>query len=70
MYAFKLGLLGGSRTTSVSVFCSRNRRMAMKRATDAAEEMLGNYTRLYNRSRQAGITQQLAEIVSGASALE
>ena len=46
------------------------RRMAMKRATDSADEMLGNYTRLYNRSRQAGITQQLTEIVSGASALE
>lgn len=47
-----------------------SRRMAMKRATDNAEEMIENYTRLYNRSRQAGITQQINEIVSGASALE
>ncbi len=46
------------------------RRMAMKRATDNAEEMLGNYRRLYNRSRQAGITQQINEIVSGAVALD
>ena len=30
MYAFRLGLLDGSRTISVSVFCSRNSRMAMK----------------------------------------
>ena len=46
------------------------RRMAMKRATDNAEEMVESYTRQYNRSRQAGITQQINEIVSGASALE
>lgn len=46
------------------------RRMAMKRATDNAEEMIENYTRLYNRTRQAGITQQITEIVGGAAALE
>ncbi|MBI4585688.1 MAG: ATP synthase F1 subunit gamma [Planctomycetes bacterium] len=46
------------------------RRLAMKRATDSAEEMIKTYTRKYNRSRQAGITQQINEIVTGAQALE
>ena len=46
------------------------RRVAMKRATDSADEMIQDYTRMYNRSRQAGITQEINEIVSGASALE
>ena len=46
------------------------RRIAMKLATDNAEEMIKTYTRMYNRSRQAGITQQITEIVTGAQALE
>jgi F-type H+-transporting ATPase subunit gamma len=46
------------------------RRMAMKRATDNAEDMVKSYTRRYNRTRQASITQQIGEIVGGASALE
>lgn len=46
------------------------RRVAMKLATDNAEEMIKTYTRLYNRQRQAGITQQITEIVTGAQALE
>ncbi len=46
------------------------RRLAMKRATDSAEEMIKTYTRKYNRSRQASITQQINEIVTGANALE
>jgi F-type H+-transporting ATPase subunit gamma len=46
------------------------RRLAMKVATDNAEEMIRQYTRFYNRTRQAGITQQINEIVSGANALE
>ena len=45
------------------------RRIAMKLATDNAEEMIKTYTRKYNRQRQAGITQQIVEIVSGADAL-
>ncbi|MBX7058188.1 MAG: ATP synthase F1 subunit gamma [Leptospirales bacterium] len=45
------------------------RRVAMKNATDAAGEMLRLMTRYYNRVRQAGITQELAEIVGGADAL-
>ncbi len=46
------------------------RRLAMKLATDNAEEMINFYNRFYNRTRQAGITQQINEIVSGANALE
>lgn len=46
------------------------RRLAMKLATDNAEEMIRFYGRFYNRTRQAGITQQINEIVSGANALE
>ncbi len=45
------------------------RRVAMKNASDNAEEMLGFYRRKYNRERQAGITQQIMEIVGGAEAL-
>jgi F-type H+-transporting ATPase subunit gamma len=45
------------------------RRVAMKLATDNAEEVIRSYTRMYNRQRQAGITQQLTEIVGGADAL-
>ncbi len=46
------------------------RRTAMKSATDNAGEMLDNLTRTYNRARQAQITQEIAEIVGGAAALE
>jgi F-type H+-transporting ATPase subunit gamma len=46
------------------------RRTAMKSATDNAGEMLESLTRTYNRARQAAITQEIAEIVGGAAALE
>jgi len=46
------------------------RRAAMKNATDNAGEMLENLTRTYNRARQGQITQEIAEIVGGAAALE
>jgi F-type H+-transporting ATPase subunit gamma len=45
-------------------------RTAMKSATDNAGEMLNVLRRTYNRARQAQITQEIAEIVGGASALE
>lgn len=47
-----------------------SQRTAMKNATDNAGEMLERYTRAYNRARQAAITQEIAEIVGGAAALE
>lgn len=46
------------------------RRRAMKDATDNAEEMLDELQRSYNRARQSEITQQIAEIMGGAEALE
>ena len=46
------------------------RRNAMKAATDNANEMQTNLTRLYNRVRQGAITTELNEIVGGAAALE
>ncbi len=46
------------------------RRAAMKSATDNAGEILESLTRSYNRARQAQITQEIAEIVGGAAALE
>ena len=46
------------------------RRTAMKSATDNAGEMLEILTRTYNRARQSQITQEIAEIVGGAAALE
>ncbi|HET9021581.1 MAG TPA: F0F1 ATP synthase subunit gamma [Ornithinibacter sp.] len=42
---------------------------AMKSATDNAEELIKKYTRLANQARQAEITQEISEIVGGASAL-
>ncbi|HET9708550.1 MAG TPA: ATP synthase F1 subunit gamma [Gemmatimonadales bacterium] len=46
------------------------RRTAMKNATDAAGDMLDILRRTYNRARQAQITQEIAEIVGGAQALQ
>ena len=46
------------------------RRTAMKNATDNAGDMLNVLRRTYNRSRQAQITQEIAEIVGGAAALQ
>nr|MBP6043838.1 F0F1 ATP synthase subunit gamma [Rhodoluna sp.] len=42
---------------------------AMKSATDNAEKLILNYTRLSNAARQSEITQQISEIVGGADAL-
>ncbi len=46
------------------------RMVAMKSATDAAGKMGKTLTRQYNRARQAQITTELTEIISGAAALE
>jgi len=45
-------------------------RTAMKSATDNASDMLKILGRTYNRARQANITQEIAEIVGGAAALQ
>ena len=44
-------------------------RRAMKSATDNAGELIETLTRLANQARQAEITQEISEIVGGASAL-
>ncbi len=46
------------------------RMVAMKAATDSASDMITGLTRQYNNARQASITKQLLEVVSGADALE
>lgn len=46
------------------------RMTAMKAATDNATELVGDLQLQYNRLRQAAITQEITEIVGGASALE
>jgi len=46
------------------------RMVAMKGATENADEMAGDLKQQYNRARQAGITSELAEIIGGVAALE
>ncbi len=46
------------------------RMVAMKSATDAAGKMGKLLTRKYNRARQAAITTELSEVISGSAALE
>ena len=46
-----------------------SRRIAMKNATDNAEEMSKTYTQLYNRTRQGAITQEILEVIAGAEVL-
>jgi F-type H+-transporting ATPase subunit gamma len=45
------------------------RMIAMRGATENADDMIKNLTRLYNRARQSQITRELAEIIGGAAAL-
>lgn len=44
------------------------RMMAMKAATDSAESIIKDLSTLYNRARQAAITQEITEVCSGANA--
>lgn len=46
------------------------RRTAMEAATDNADEMISDLSLRYNRARQGAITQEITEIVSGATAAE
>jgi F-type H+-transporting ATPase subunit gamma len=45
------------------------RQKAMKAATDNANELIKKLTRIANQARQAGITQEISEIVGGVNAL-
>ncbi|MEH6625494.1 MAG: F0F1 ATP synthase subunit gamma [Motiliproteus sp.] len=50
--------------------CEQAARMvAMKSATDNAGDLVNDLQRIYNRARQAAITQEISEIVSGAAAV-
>lgn len=50
--------------------CEQAARMiAMKNATDNAGDLIENLQLMYNKARQAAITQELSEIVSGAAAV-
>ncbi|MDE0645630.1 MAG: F0F1 ATP synthase subunit gamma [Gammaproteobacteria bacterium] len=52
-----------------NVACEQSARMiAMKNATDNADNMIDELNLLYNNVRQASITQEIAEIVGGAAA--
>jgi F-type H+-transporting ATPase subunit gamma len=46
------------------------RRVAMKSATDNADQMIKSLTQQYNRARQARITKEIAEVIGGAEALK
>lgn len=63
------GILYGA---MVEAFCSeQNARMtAMQAATDSAQDMIKDLNLSYNRARQAAITQEITEIVSGANSLK
>jgi F-type H+-transporting ATPase subunit gamma len=47
-----------------------SRMLAMKNATDNANELVDDLTLAFNTARQAGITQELAEITGGAEAMK
>lgn len=47
-----------------------SRMVAMKNATEAADEMVRSLTLSYNKARQGAITQQLAELTGGSLAVE
>ncbi len=53
-----------------NIACEMSARMvAMKAATDNAGDMIDELKLIYNKARQAAITQEISEIVSGAAAI-
>ena len=46
------------------------RRTAMESATDNANDMISKLELVYNRARQAAVTQEISEIVAGASSAQ
>ena len=54
-----------------NIACEQSARMvAMKAASDNAGDMIDDLQLVYNKARQAAITQELSEIVGGAAALD
>ena len=66
--AFKMKLFKCFLDAAVSEQIARM--MAMKAATDNADQMISSLTTTYNRARQSQITNEIIEVVSGASALQ
>ncbi len=56
--------------TLIESFCSEHnaRMMAMQTATDSASQMIKDLTIQFNRARQAAITQEITEVISGSKA--
>lgn len=54
----------------IESYCSEHnsRMMAMQTATDSASDMLKQLDIMYNRARQAAITQEITEVIAGAKA--
>ena len=53
-----------------NIACEMSARMiAMKAATDNAGDIIGSLETMYNKARQAAITQEISEIVAGAAAV-
>ena len=53
-----------------NIACEMSARMvAMKSASDNAGELIDELELIYNKARQAAITQELSEIVAGAAAV-
>lgn len=63
------GLIYGA---MVEAFCCEQqaRMTAMDAATTSAKDMIKDLSLLYNRARQAAITQEITEVVSGANSLD
>jgi F-type H+-transporting ATPase subunit gamma len=53
----------------VNVFEHSARMVAMKTASENAEEIVDDLTLIYNKGRQAKITQEIVEITSGSDAV-
>ena len=60
-----VGFVYGALVESFS--CEQNARMmAMQSASNSARDMLAELDILYNRARQAAITQEITEVIAGA----
>lgn len=64
-------IIAKMRMVLLEAFCSEHaaRSLAMKSATDNAEELLDGLTLMRNKIRQANITQEIMEIISSVEAL-
>lgn len=69
VYNYVTGFVYGALVES-SASEENARMMAMKSATDNAQEMLKELSVQYNRVRQATITQEITEVIGGAKALK